>query len=87
MDFLAGEATAPRLSSEGEGRSAREVHLDHVGETVTRDDVLIAVCFGLQKNWRACLHLLVLMFLAAGAAGFFKHIYYHPLPNICLAIR
>lgn len=41
---------------------------------------LIAVYFGLQKNWRACLHVLALMFLTAGAIGFFKHLIYSPRP-------
>jgi len=50
---------------------------DHVILPLT---FLIAVCFALQKNWRACLHILALMFLAAGAIGFFKHLYYSPRP-------
>lgn len=41
---------------------------------------VIAVGFALQKNWRMCLHLLALMFLTAGAIGFFKHLYYSARP-------
>lgn len=40
----------------------------------------IAAVFALQKNWRACFHLIALIILASGAVFVFKHAYYSPRP-------
>ena len=42
---------------------------------------LLAAGLALFRQWRACLHLIAITILAAGAGWFFKHLYFSPRPT------